>query len=407
MTAVAGKAGGSDKGIWTPANIVTLVRICLVPLFVVVMVSPWPEWLSVHDVVDDQAKSLIAAGVFVVISCTDWVDGYLARSRGEVTDFGKFIDPLADKILVAAALIALVELQVIPSWPVLIILTREFIVSGIRMIAASKGVVIAASWYGKAKTVLQILAIVLFIVKDSFVVPNPASAIENPLYIVSWIVMGCALFMTVLSMLDYIAKARPILFPTGEDASDAREDGFSTERGAGSGDASTGERAFETSEGIAELSREVVSAAARKEVRIATAESLTGGLIASALTSVPGSSDVLNGGLVTYVNEAKHRLLGVDETLLRERGAVDAEVARQMAAGAAARLGADVAVSVTGIAGPGGAEPGKPVGTVFMGVCVNGEATSSRLSLVGNRSEIREKTVACALRAVKDALEDC
>ena len=83
------------------------------------------------------------------------------------TNFGKFMDPLADKILVASALLALVELQVLPSWVALVILVREFIVSGLRMVAASKGIVIAASWYGKAKTVFQIIAIILFIIKQS------------------------------------------------------------------------------------------------------------------------------------------------------------------------------------------------------------------------------------------------
>jgi CDP-diacylglycerol--glycerol-3-phosphate 3-phosphatidyltransferase len=126
-----------DK-LMTPANIVTLIRICLVPVFVLAIVSPWPLWMGLPDITTE-AKRLIAAGIFILISCTDWLDGYLARSRGEVTDFGKFMDPLADKILVAAALIALVELAVLPGWPVLIILAREFIVSGIRMVAASKG----------------------------------------------------------------------------------------------------------------------------------------------------------------------------------------------------------------------------------------------------------------------------
>ena len=129
----------------TPANIVTLTRICLVPVFVVALLSPWPSWLGIDDLVTHDVKSVIAAVVFIVISCSDWIDGYLARKRNEVTDFGKFVDPLADKILVAAALLALVELQVLPSWPVLIILAREFIVSGVRMLAASKGIIIAAS----------------------------------------------------------------------------------------------------------------------------------------------------------------------------------------------------------------------------------------------------------------------
>ena len=130
--------------LWTPANIVTLIRICLVPVFVVVLLSPWPQWFHLPDLAE-HSKSLIAAAIFVLISCTDWLDGYLARSRGEVTDFGKFMDPLADKILVMAALLALIELGSLPSWVALIIVAREFIVSGVRMVAASKGTVISAS----------------------------------------------------------------------------------------------------------------------------------------------------------------------------------------------------------------------------------------------------------------------
>ncbi len=118
---------------------------------------------------------------------------------------------MADKILVAAALLALVELSVLPPWPVLIILVREFIVSGIRMIAATKGEVIAASWYGKAKTVFQIIAIVLFIVKDSLVLPNFESVMQTPLYLLSWFVMLVALVLTIISMVDYIAKARHLI----------------------------------------------------------------------------------------------------------------------------------------------------------------------------------------------------
>ncbi len=83
-----------DK-LWTPANIVTLIRICLVPVFVLAILSPWPEWVGLPGITME-AKCVIAAGIFILISCTDWIDGYLARSRGEVTDFGKFMDPLAD-----------------------------------------------------------------------------------------------------------------------------------------------------------------------------------------------------------------------------------------------------------------------------------------------------------------------
>lgn len=107
--------------IWTPANIVTLIRILLVPVFFVACVSPWPTWFPDWNEAE-LLKPWLAALLFVVLACTDALDGYLARSRGEVTNFGKFMDPLADKILVAAALLALCELQILPSWVALIIL---------------------------------------------------------------------------------------------------------------------------------------------------------------------------------------------------------------------------------------------------------------------------------------------
>ena len=140
--------------VWTPANIVTLVRILLIPIFVVALLSPWPEWLAYPEFWAAW-QPWIAAIVFAAISATDAVDGHLARSRNEVTDLGKFMDPLADKILVCAAMLALVELQAFPSWVALIIIAREFIVSGLRMVAAAQGKVIAASYYGKVKTVCR------------------------------------------------------------------------------------------------------------------------------------------------------------------------------------------------------------------------------------------------------------
>ena len=199
---------GEDR-IWTPANVVTMVRICLVPVFVLVLLSPWPNLLGVPQV--DVFKSLIAAGIFILISCTDFVDGYLARSRNEVTNFGKFMDPLADKILVMAALLALIELGSLPSWVVLIIVTREFIVSGLRMMAAKEGVVIAASWYGKAKTVSQMVAIVLFVIKDNSLIGSLNAGMGSFLWWFSWFVMLIALVLTIVSMVDYIAKSRSLI----------------------------------------------------------------------------------------------------------------------------------------------------------------------------------------------------
>lgn len=380
-----------DK-LWTPANIVTLIRICLVPVFVLAILSPWPEWVGLPGITME-AKCVIAAGIFILISCTDWIDGYLARSRGEVTDFGKFMDPLADKILVTAALIALVELAVLPGWPVLIILAREFIVSGIRMVAASKGTVIAASWYGKAKTVFQIIAIVLFLLKDSLTFTTAAGAFTNPMFVLSWTVMVIALILTVMSMLDYLVKARHLLKGSA---------GAKTAKAAAPSAAPTEIAALQKA--IDEQARIVVEKATAAEATVATAESLTGGLIAAMLTSVPGSSASVRGGIVSYVNEVKAELLGVSEDVLARQGAVDELVALQMARGALRELGSDVSVAVTGIAGPAGAEPGKPVGTVWIGCATAKKTHAACHHFEGGREAVRLQTVLIALRTMEEAL---
>ena len=281
-----------NERLWTPANIVTLVRICLVPVFVVAMLTPWPAYFGLE--VSSAVKSWVAAFIFILLAATDGIDGYLARSRGEVTDFGKFMDPLADKILVVAALLSLIELHVLPSWPALIILVREFIVSGIRMIAASKGTVIAASWYGKAKTVFQIIAIVLFIVKDTVVEIDPLSALHNPLYLLSWAVMVVALVLTIISMLDYLVKARHLLgFAPKRDKAEA--DSPDVLEGNGSAPQDDAELAASSSVvpqyELRRLASDLVVLAKEKGVTVGCAESLTGGCIAAQITSVPGSSE--------------------------------------------------------------------------------------------------------------------
>lgn len=364
--------------LWTPANVVTVIRICLVPVFVAVFLTSWPAWFG-FDFISEQTKGLIAAALFVLISCTDWIDGYLARSRNEVTDFGKFLDPLADKILVAAALIVLVELQMIPSWPVLIILAREFIVSGVRMIAASRGEVIAASWYGKFKTVFQIIAIVLFIVKYSIQFDTLEQALGSPLFVLSWLVMFIALALTILSMLDYLSKARHLI-------------GFKPKRGS-----EPTPTVLDMREDLSERAHEVVESLTSRSLTLATAESLTGGLIGAALTAVPGCSQVLSGGAVTYVDAAKRDLLGVDEDSLSLDGAVSESVVLQMAQGARERFSVDYALSASGIAGPDGDEPGKPVGTVWIALVGPGVQRTCLLQLKGDREMIRLQAAEQAL----------
>lgn len=382
---------------WTPANIVTLVRICLVPVFVVALISPWPDWFNVPHL-RGSTQSFIAAGLFILISCTDWIDGYLARSRNEVTDFGKFMDPLADKILVIAALLVLVELGALPSWVVLIIVAREFIVSGVRMVAASKGFVIAASWYGKAKTVFQMIAIVLFTVKDTDFMRSIGPDFYQGLYIFSWIIMTIALVLTIVSMLDYIAKARHLFKPGSENKS-VQKDG---KHKLGEPERS---EAFEQEEdSLAALAKTVVEAAQSHGICIATAESLTGGLISATLTSIPGSSEVVKGGIVSYTNEIKAHLLSVEQTTLDTQGAVSSETASEMALGARKALNVGIAVSVTGIAGPTGAEPGKPVGTVWLGLSTPSTTKTKNFLFDGNREEVRRQTCEAALNALLEGI---
>lgn len=427
-----------QERLWTPANIVTLTRICFVPVFVVVFLAPWFDWFPFLDG-GEAWKPWVAAAVFVLIAATDALDGYLARSRGEVTNFGKFMDPLADKILVLAALLSLTELGVLPAWVTLIIMSREFIVSGIRMIAANQGTVIAASWYGKAKTVTQMVAIVLFIVMDAVRFENAEGILQNPLYAVAWLVMIVALVLTIVSMLDYFVKAKQLLGfapyakrPSAKanaqaDAADAEAaveaaevapapqtltellarnlDAACAEDEAYAREATEAELALATDEALRALANEVIASATERGITVGTAESLTGGGICAALTAVPGSSAAVRGGVASYVNEVKRAALHVDARSLAENGAVSEQVARQMAEGARQALGCDVAVSVTGIAGPTGAEPGKPVGTVWLGRADAHGTHATRLLVPGDRNQVRRLTVRAALEALADLVD--
>jgi len=188
----------APRGIWTPANVVTLVRICLVPVFVVALLSPWPEWFGFESAITFEVKSLVAAGLFIVISCTDWLDGYLARSRGEVTDFGKFMDPLADKMLVMAALIVFVELGRLPAWAVLIVVVREFAVTALRLIAVEGGRVIAAGWSGKIKTASTMVCICLMLV----ITHSPALDLACGVVILA---------TTIYSGIEYFVKNKDVI----------------------------------------------------------------------------------------------------------------------------------------------------------------------------------------------------
>lgn len=382
-----------ENEIKTPANIVTLIRICFIPVFVVILISPWPAWVPAWPDANVW-QPWLALGVFVVLAATDSLDGYLARSRGEVTNLGKFMDPLADKILVAAAMLALIELGILPSWIALIILTREFIISGIRMIAATQGVVIAASWYGKAKTVFQIVALVLFIIKDSPVLAVASINGANVVNIIAWLVMIIALALTIFSLWDYFQKSRELLGFAPQQKVAQR---LHAKKPIKDGDKLTEEH-------VAEVAEQVINAALKQDVLITMAESCTGGMLSSYLTSVPGSSEAFHGGFITYSNEVKHELLGVSTSTLNSVGAVSELCAQEMAYGARTNAHAGLAVSITGIAGPGGAEEGKPVGTVWIGLSSADRTTAQLNHFSGDRNQIRLQATYWALHALLIAL---
>ena len=175
------------------ANKVTIARMILIPVFFVIMMSNIPY------------ADIISMVIFAIAALTDGIDGHIARKYNQITDFGKFLDPLADKLLIATALIGFVELGRMPAWMAVIIIAREFIVTGLRSIAASKGVVIAAIMTGKIKTVIQLIAIIctmLFSRMSVLVCGYPA---------VGFVTMAISTLFTIYSGYEYIARNANLL----------------------------------------------------------------------------------------------------------------------------------------------------------------------------------------------------
>ncbi|MCI5510468.1 MAG: CDP-diacylglycerol--glycerol-3-phosphate 3-phosphatidyltransferase [Eubacterium sp.] len=170
-------------------NKLTLLRVILIPFFVICMLAVsagWGKWA--------------ALAIFVIASLTDTLDGYLARRDNLVTNFGKFMDPLADKLLVCSAMICLVDLERIPSWVVIIIIGREFVISGFRLIASDNGIVIAANYWGKIKTVCQMVMIIVVI-----------ADLGGVFGIVEQVLIYLSLLLTVISLATYLWDNRKVL----------------------------------------------------------------------------------------------------------------------------------------------------------------------------------------------------
>lgn len=171
-------------------NKLTIVRMIIVPFLVIFLLTGW----------GGEANRYISLTLFVVASVTDWFDGYLARKNNLVTNFGKFMDPLADKLLVCSAMICMIDLKRLPAWFVIIIIAREFIISGFRLIAAENGIVIAANYWGKFKTASQMIMIILLILH-----------FDGIFVILEQIFIWLSLALTIISLITYIWQNRTVL----------------------------------------------------------------------------------------------------------------------------------------------------------------------------------------------------
>src|SRR5712692_1666370 len=226
----------------------------------------------------------IAAAVFVVFSLTDTMDGQIARRQGKVSDLGKFLDPLADKLFVLSVLIVLVQEGSIAAWVVVVIFSRELLITLLRTAAAGRGEVIAAAPLGKTKTVAQVVAVTLLILQR----PYPVLGLPATLAV------AFAVLFTISSGLDYVWRWRHVLVVPGT-ASDAASP-------------------------IEPAARELGGVLNETGLTLALGESCTGGLLAALVPDLPGSSAYFIGGVVAYSNSAKEKLLGVAGKLMTEHG---------------------------------------------------------------------------------------
>jgi CDP-diacylglycerol--glycerol-3-phosphate 3-phosphatidyltransferase len=335
-------------------NALTISRLLSIPVLMVLLVVRFPY----HD--------QIAAAVFVVASLTDTLDGNLARRRRQVTELGKFLDPLTDKLFILSVLIVLVQEGELAAWIVVVIFGREMLITVLRSLSASQGRVIAATPFGKTKTVLQVAAVLLLILQRPYpVLDLPAN-----------VVVLLAVIFTVTSGLDYLWRFRAVFarvpLPTGGGSPGADSP-------------------------VDPLVRRLHERLRGGGLTLAVAESCTGGLLAAAITDQPGSSAYFKGGVVAYSNEIKERLLGVPPELLQRHGAVSAEVAQAMAEGARHALDADLAVSITGIAGPEADGTEKPVGLTHVWLAAAGGGDGRRFVFPGDRWANRRQAVGEAL----------
>ena len=343
-------------------NALTLSRLAAIPLLMVLLIARF-DW---HD--------QIAAALFVVFSFTDTLDGQIARRRGMVSDLGKFLDPLADKLFVLSVLIVLVQEGLVAAWIVVVIFSRELLITILRSVGATQGRVIAAAPMGKTKTMTQMAAVVLLILQRPY--PSLVPFAE--------LAVGIAIIFTVGSGIDYMWRFRHVLWPS-----------------AGGTVSSVGLQ--EKTSQVDPLATELGAVLASSRFTVSVAESCTGGLLGSLITDQPGSSAYFVGGVIAYSDEVKRTQLGVAADLLARHGAVSREAAIAMADGVRSKFGTELAASITGIAGPD-AEGTKPVGLTYIAVASARGTICSEFRFKGDRWANRRQAADEALRLLIEAV---
>jgi len=340
-------------------NALTISRLVAIPILMALLLVRFPG----HD--------QVAAVLFILFSLTDTLDGQLARRRRTVSDLGKFLDPLADKLFVLSVLIVLVQEGLVAAWVVVVIFSRELMITILRSVAATQGRVIAAAPLGKTKTITQMSAVALLILQRPYPLLIPLADLA----------ILIAVAFTIWSGVDYLWRFRHLIRPV--DTSRVHP-----VPGGGAPDVTP--------------STELADVLRGTGLTVAVAESSTGGMVGAAITEQGGSSEYFLGGLITYSNEAKRDELGVPQALLDTVGAVSREVAEAMAKGARARFGASLGVSVTGIAGPAGDRTAKPVGLTYIAVASDRGVASREFRFTGDRAANRAQTANEALRLLTD-----
>ena len=328
-------------------NKLSMFRIVLVPVIACIyLFTDLPEAFGADVSGEHIAVSMTALLVlilFAIASFTDYLDGHIARKHNLITSFGKFIDPIADKLLVNTMFILFAVDGVVPAVFVLIMIWRDMIVDGLRMNASAKGKVVAAGMMGKAKTVLQMFAIIFLLLNNL-----PFAFVSH----------------SVLCGSGGVGGKRSGVFPEAE--------------GYRHGDNVN--------------MKALIERLKKDRLTIGSCESLTAGLFASTIAEVSGASAVLKGGIVTYWTECKVNVVHVREEIVKKYGVVSAPCAKEMAEKARLLLDVDLCVSFSGNAGPDTME-GKPAGLVYCAIADRHRCEVYEFHLTMERNALRKKLV--------------